>query len=55
MKKLITVNELDEILRKAFGCKSCTTESIGVLTENGFKNINIGVGRMLDLHIDLSD
>ena len=55
MKKLITVNELDEILRKAFGCKSCITESISCKTKNGFDTIRIGFGKMLDLHLELKD
>lgn len=52
----INVNALCRILEKAYDCKTCTIESIGILAKSGgMENIRIGSGGMLDLHIDLND
>lgn len=55
MKKEISVNDLNEILKMAFDYKSCFIKSILVRTENGFEDIKIGAKGILDLHLDLRD
>ena len=55
MKKELSVNDINKILMERFNCKSCFIESILVNTERGFKNIKIGAGGILDLHLELTD
>ena len=55
MKRFIIVNELNTILEKEFDCELCCLESVSCKTKNGFENIRIGFGEMLDLHFELKD
>ena len=57
MKKIINVNELKEILSKEFNSDFCHIDGIEVVTKDTTpynpKYIEIGPGRVLNIHVDL--
>ena len=59
MKKKINVNELVEILKKEFNTDFCCVDSIEVMTKGRTpldpEHIEIGKGRVLNIHIDLGE
>ena len=55
MKKVITVNDFNKILEKHFNVDSCYVEGVTLMGKSNVEFIEVGVGRMLDIHINLSE
>ena len=55
MQKIISVNESNKILEKHFGADSCYVEGVSLMGKTNIKFIEIGAGRMLDIHIQMSE
>ena len=58
-EKIINVNELEEILKKEFNSDFCHIDGMEIVTKGRIpynpEYIEIGAGRVLNIHVDLGE